>query len=224
MHWIFFFLLAFFDLRVCGGDEASGQCKCLCVPQNNNEKRNLNNPRLQKIHKIISQLVSVAFAESQGQIKIHTHPEFAITEVQTRKVWDALHYAYKWTWIIHAHVSQGLLSICVKAPSKVSESSGKGMTSRLHAYWFFIKRCETKKPPVAGSGAIWFHTSMSPPQVITEHPALASSTCHQSSKNFVFLNCKTDAATWHYGKFKCPLMKPTDIIYPSSKNLQRSRH
>lgn len=128
-----------------------------------------------------SQLVSLSFAESQGQIKICTHPKFAIAELRRCEVWDALHYIYKWTWIIHAHVSQGLLSICVKAPSEVSESSGKGTTSRFHTYRFLIKGAKQKKTPVAGSGALWLHTSTSP-QVITDHAALALSTYEQSSR------------------------------------------
>lgn len=171
-----------------------------------------------------SQLVSLSFAESQGQIKICTYPKFAIAELRRREVWDTLHYIYKWTWIIHAHVSQGLLSICVKAPSEVSESSGKVTTSRLQIP---DKRCETINPQ-------WQEVARSDFTLPHPHRSLLTMQhwhCRHINNQAVwdlickeicvFLNLylytKTKVATWHYHKHKCHLMKPTDIIYPSSK-------
>lgn len=174
-----------------------------------------------------SQLVSLTFAESQSQIKICTYAKFAIAELRRCEVWDALHYIYKWTWIIHAHVSQGLLSICVKAPREVSESSGKVTTSRFHAYRFLIKGAKQKTP----SGRKWcaltshFHipTGHYWPCSIGIVDISTIKRCGiKFARKFVgffnlYLYTKTKAATWHYHKHKCHLMKPTDIIYPSSK-------
>lgn len=87
VHWIFFFPLAVSAQGCVEELKHQGNANTFCVPQNSNEKRNLNNLRWQKKNtQDQSQLVSLSFAESQGQIKICTYPKFAIAELRRREV------------------------------------------------------------------------------------------------------------------------------------------